>query len=160
MSKPAEGPGFRHSRRVLFYETDLAGVVHFSNYFRYMEEAEHALWRAAGMRIDGAESEHGWPRVSATFDFKAPLFFEDDFEVLVRIKNVTRRTIQYSFVMTRQDTLIGTGSTTAACVTRRHGEPGSMRSVDIPPNIVPRLCVAAGQPSDQPVARDVQAKAR
>ena len=43
--------GFRYSRRVQFAETDLAGIVHFSWMFRYMEEAEHALWRAAGLSI-------------------------------------------------------------------------------------------------------------
>ena len=44
----------RLARRVQFYETDAAGVVHFSDYFRYMEEAEHALWRAAGLSIHGS----------------------------------------------------------------------------------------------------------
>ena len=48
-------PGFRYSRRVQFAETDLAGIVHFSMFFRYMEEAEHALWRAAGLTIGAAE---------------------------------------------------------------------------------------------------------
>ena len=52
--------GFVYTRRVVFYETDLAGVVHFSNYFRYMEEAEHAMWRAAGMRIDASTGLIQW----------------------------------------------------------------------------------------------------
>ena len=43
--------GFAYRRRVQFAETDLAGLVHFSMFFRYMEEAEHALWRAAGLTI-------------------------------------------------------------------------------------------------------------
>ena len=76
---PHMSAGFVYSRRVVFYETDLAGVVHFSNFFRYMEEAEHAFWRAAGMRIDGVDLDVGWPRVSATFDYKRPLHFEDEF---------------------------------------------------------------------------------
>ncbi len=50
---------FRYQRRVQFAETDAAGMVHFANFFRYMEEAEHALWRAAGMKID-----QSWRRVS------------------------------------------------------------------------------------------------
>ena len=43
---------YRLKRRVQFYETDMAGIVHFSCYFRYLEEAEHAMWRDAG-RYDG-----------------------------------------------------------------------------------------------------------
>ena len=42
---------YRLRRRVQFYETDAAGIVHFSWFFRYMEEAEHALWREAGLSI-------------------------------------------------------------------------------------------------------------
>jgi YbgC/YbaW family acyl-CoA thioester hydrolase len=134
--------GFRYDRRVLFYETDLAGVVHFSNYFRYMEEAEHALWRTAGLRIDGVGADVGWPRVSATFDYKNPLFFEDAFTIVLRIQAVTRRTIQYSCVFTREQTPIGVGSMTTACVPR---EPGSMRAIEVPPDIVGKLRAAAGQ---------------
>jgi acyl-CoA thioester hydrolase len=134
--------GFRYERRVLFYETDLAGFVHFSNYFRYMEEAEHALWRAAGMQIAAAGGDTGWPRVSATFDYKAPLFFEDDFVVFVRIQAVSRRTIQYTFELTKKDAAIGAGSITAACVLY---ERGSMRAAKVPADVVSRLRAAAGQ---------------
>ena len=42
---------YRLRRRVQFYETDAAGIVHFSWFFRYMEEAEHALWREAGLML-------------------------------------------------------------------------------------------------------------
>ena len=34
---------FRLVRQVEFSETDMAGIVHYSNFFRYMEAAEHAL---------------------------------------------------------------------------------------------------------------------
>jgi acyl-CoA thioesterase FadM len=54
-----------YDRRVQFAETDLAGIVHFSWYFRYIEEAEHALWRAAGLSISPPRAEMGWPRVAA-----------------------------------------------------------------------------------------------
>ena len=78
---------------MFFYETDLAGVVHFSCYFRYMEEAEHALWRAAGLTVDRAGAAIGYPRVSATFDYKSPLFFEDELTIVARVHAVTRGTI-------------------------------------------------------------------
>jgi YbgC/YbaW family acyl-CoA thioester hydrolase len=136
-------PGFKYSRSVFFYETDLAGVVHFSCYFRYMEEAEHALWRAAGLTVDRAGADLGYPRVSATFDYKNPLFFEDRFLVVARVHAVSRRTIKYSFVFTRGDTPIGTGWLTTACAVRT--EDGSMRSVPVPSDVVPKLRAAAGQ---------------
>jgi YbgC/YbaW family acyl-CoA thioester hydrolase len=136
-------PGFRYTRKVFFYETDLAGVVHFSCYFRYLEEAEHALWRAAGLTVDRAGASIGYPRVSATFDYKSPLFFEDELTIVARVHAVSKRTIKYSFVCTRGDTAIGTGWLTTACATRQ--EDGSMRAVAIPPGVVASLRAAAGQ---------------
>ncbi|HEX2445569.1 MAG TPA: thioesterase family protein [Vicinamibacterales bacterium] len=135
--------GFRYTRRVQFHETDLAGVVHFSCFFRYMEEAEHALWRAAGLTIDRAGGDSGWPRVAATFDFKRPLYFEDEVEILVRLASVTSRSIQYAFAFTRGASSIGAGTLTAVHA-RRDG--GRMHAITIPSDVVARLrstCSAA-----------------
>ena len=41
----------RIRRRVEFSETDMAGIVHYSNFFRYMEAAEHEFFRALGFSV-------------------------------------------------------------------------------------------------------------
>lgn len=134
---------FRYRRRVEFAETDMAGIVHFSMFFRYMEEAEHALWRAAGLTIATPGETIGWPRVSASFDYRAPLHFEDEFEVTVEIARVARRTIDYAFEVILAGRRIGSGSITSACVRKAPGVP--MASIDVPPDIVARLrAVLAG----------------
>jgi len=132
----------RLTRRVQFYETDAAGIVHFSWFFRYMEEAEHALWRAAGLSIHPRNSEIGWPRVATSFEFKRPLAFEDEFEVQLRIAEITRRTIRYACRIAQGEATIATGELTIACVRRVPGEP--MKSIDIPAEIAARFQVAAG----------------
>ncbi len=133
--------GFRYRRRVQFAETDMAGIVHFSVFFRYMEEAEHALWRAAGLTIEEVGQETGWPRVSAAIDFKAPLRFEDEIEVTVEIAAVSRRTIRYRFTITRGEATIATGLFTTACVVKA-GTP--LKAIDVPPGVVDRLRAASG----------------
>ena len=120
----------------------MAGIAHFSTYFRFMEEAEHALWRAAGMSIGEAALTGGWPRVSASFDYKSPLRFEDEFEIAVRIGTVTRRSLQYQFTVTRGGILVGTGSMTAVSTTK---EDGRLRAVEISAEMIARLRTAAGQ---------------
>jgi 4-hydroxybenzoyl-CoA thioesterase/acyl-CoA thioester hydrolase len=134
--------GFRYTRRVQFSETDLAGIAHFSAYFRFMEEAEHALWRAAGLSIGKAEETGGWPRVAAAFVYKSPLRFEDEFDVAVTLTAVTRRSIQYGFTVTSGGTLVGTGSLTAVCTRKADGR---MHAVDVPPDVVARLRRALGE---------------
>jgi YbgC/YbaW family acyl-CoA thioester hydrolase len=127
---------YRYQRRVQFAETDMAGVVHFSWYFRYLEEAEHALWRAAGLSIAPPDSDIGFPRVSASVDFLAPLHFEDEFEVWIRIEAISRRSIRYASTITCRGTSVATGTVTAACVQKR---PPPMRAADIPESIASRL---------------------
>ena len=126
-----------YKRRVEFAETDAAGMAHFSVFFRYMEEAEHAVWRAAGLDIYERHEEQSWPRVSARFDFKAPLRFQDEFEVRTEIGAVTRSTIQWAHVLMRGDAVIGNGTVTAVCV--KKSPDGTMKSAPIPEEILSRL---------------------
>lgn len=126
-----------YTRRVEFAETDAAGMVHFSVFFRYMEEAEHAIWRAAGMDIYASRETHSWPRVSARFDFKAPLRFQDAFEVRTQMGAVTRSTIQWAHVLVRGDVVIGNGTITVVYV-QKHAD-GSLKSTAIPDDVLAKL---------------------
>ena len=116
-----------------FHETDMAGIVHFSWFFRYLEEAEHAMWREAGLSIAGG-SGIAWPRVEASFEFHRPLRFEDEFEVHLRIVAKDARTIRYEGIITKGGDRVATGRMTIKCVRRAApGEP--MHSTDMPPEI-------------------------
>jgi YbgC/YbaW family acyl-CoA thioester hydrolase len=132
----------RLHRRVQFYETDAAGMVHFSCFFRYMEEAEHALWREAGLSIMPDHAEVGFPRVAAAFEYHRPLRFEDEFEIAIRITAIADKTISYACVLSKGDTRIASGTLTIACVRKRAGEP--LKATSIPPEIAARFQVAAG----------------
>ena len=129
---------YRLKRRVQFYETDAAGIVHFSWFYRYMEEAEHALWREVGLSIAPREEEEvGFPRVAASFDFHRPLYFEDEFEIDLVVKEITAKTIRYTATVTSGDNHIATGSLTIICVRKKFGEP--MKAIAIPAGIADRF---------------------
>ena len=128
---------FRYPRRVQFAETDLAGIVHFSTMFRYVEEAEHALWREAGLSIVQRDSDLGWPRLSAALEFRNPLRFEETFEVWVRIAALKTRTIEYEFTLVRGKTVIAVGTMTSICV--RKQADGTMRAAEIPADVAEKL---------------------
>lgn len=120
-------------RRVMFHETDAAGIVHFSNYFRYMEEAEHALWRAAGISVVSRQENVGLPRVSAAFDYHRPLKFEDEFDARIRIVEIREKSMRYVCVLTVGDEKIATGTITVVCVSK--DERGVMKARSFPPAI-------------------------
>ena len=92
---------FIWKHRVEFAETDMAGIMHFSNFFRYMEMAEHAFYRSLGVSVHdtGEDRTVGWPRVMARCDFKRPLRFQDEVEVRLRVASKSEKSLSYDFVL-------------------------------------------------------------
>ena len=107
---------FSITRRVEFSETDLAGIMHFTNFYRWMESAEHAFLRERG--IESHDGEIGWPRVNASADFKKPIKFGDLVRVRVSVSEVRTRSVCYSFefFVNDDDTVRATGEMISVCV--------------------------------------------
>src|SRR5277367_534084 len=111
---------FSTTHRVEFFETDLAGIVHFANYYRFMEQAEHAFFRSLGLKIHGTTPEgvvFGWPRVSATCSFKSPAYYEDVIEIRLTVQRLTRRSLTVSYEFQRGAVILAQGEMkTAYCI--------------------------------------------
>ena len=128
---------FKLVRQVEFSDTDMAGIVHFSAFFRYMETAEHAFFRSMGLSIvtKGFDPAIGWPLVHASCDYKSPLRFEERFEIHLIVKERLEKRIRYGFAFRTLDEdpvrEIARGELVVACVSKT-GENGRMRSVPIP----------------------------
>jgi YbgC/YbaW family acyl-CoA thioester hydrolase len=131
-------PAFEIQRRVEFYETDMAGIVHFSNFFRYMETCEHAFIRSLDHELHGQLDglETGWPRVNASCDYRAPARFGDLLTIRLFIAEVRTRSVRYRFQFTRGDTLIAEGAIAAAHVALT---PGGIKAVPLPPALAEKL---------------------
>lgn len=124
---------FTTTRRVEFHETDMAGIVHFANFYKYAEEAEHAFFRSLGLSIMRREADGtivGWPRVSCSCSYKSPAFFEDELEITLRIERRGVKSLSWETEILRGDTLICTGRMKTVCCRFRKGEP--MVSIEIP----------------------------
>lgn len=108
---------FVYPRRVHFAETDMAGVMHFANYYRIMEEAEHAFWRSLGLSVHTVDpsAEIGWPRVATSCQYFAPARFEDELQVRLRLVDVGEKTVEFECEFLREDTRLALGKTTAVC---------------------------------------------
>jgi acyl-CoA thioester hydrolase len=128
-----------YHRRVQYKETDVSGIVHFSNFFVYAEEAEHAMWRAAGLSVEPHDTSIGWPRVSCSFDFYKPLRFEDEIEVRIRLVERTAKTFRYQTVIVCRGDVAAIGTSTSICVRKIPGEP--LKAIDIPPQIAASFAV-------------------
>jgi acyl-CoA thioester hydrolase len=133
-------------RRVEFAETDCAGIIHFTNYYRYMEEAEHAFLRSLGLSVrwTGQGGEVGFPRLSASCEFLRPVRFEDVLDIRLVVKRKGRTSLTYSFEFSKEGDAIARGEVTAvAC---RAGEDGSIRPVPLPEEFAERIGEAPAAP--------------
>ena len=108
---------FSTTRRVAFRDTDAAGIMHFSVFFTWMEDAEHELLRHLGMSVStrDCEGEISWPRVAAQCDFKSPIRFEDEVTITVQLDRLGEKSATYAFQFTHQQREVAVGSLTAVC---------------------------------------------
>lgn len=136
---------FKIVRRVEFSDTDMAGIVHYSNFFRYMEAAEHAFFRSLGFSIVSRQADPpvGWPRVHARCDFTQPLRFEDEIEVHLLVSEKRSKSLTYQFRFRKLNAHppveVARGSLTVVCVTHQQGKMAATR---IPKVIADKLEVA------------------
>lgn len=134
MSRP-----FRYPRRVEFRDTDAAGIAHFSTFFPFMEEAEHAFLRARGLSVLMHDSAGAisWPRVSVKCDYKSPVKFEDMLTIEVVLARVGEKSVAYTFTFTCDDRLVAVGEITAVCCRVALG--AAPKSIRIPDDIRAKL---------------------
>ncbi len=125
---------FSMQRRIQFAETDLAGVLHFSNYFRLMEEVEHAFWRSLGISVITKDKSEdiSWPRVSVTCEYADPIRFEDVIDLKFAVTKVGTKSIVYEIGFWKGAQRAALGRVTAVCCT---WGSGAFRSVPIPEHI-------------------------
>jgi YbgC/YbaW family acyl-CoA thioester hydrolase len=130
---------FLTTRRIEFGDTDMAGIVHFSNFFRFMEAAECAFLRSRGLSVKMVWEGQliGFPRVSATCDYVSPARFEDVLDALVTIDRIGRKSVTYAFEFTRGGELIARGKVTSVCC--RIDADNHLEGIEIPAGYRDRL---------------------
>ncbi len=130
---------FRTTRLVEFGDTDMAGIVHFAQFFRYMEAAEHALLRSLGLSvaIDWEGKKIGFPRVAASCDFLRPARFGDELTITVTICRLGRSSVTYAFEFFKEEELLARGQITA--VFCRVNAEGKLVSCEMPPQVRAKL---------------------
>jgi len=133
------GRDFVMQRRVQFAETDVGGVMHFSNYFRLMEECEHAFWRSLGLtvhQVRGGAVEFSWPRVAVSCEYFAPARFEDVLELRLRIVKVSKSSVEHEIEFRRDGQRLALGRMTAVCCAV---DGGAFRPIAIPEWVLEKL---------------------
>lgn len=95
---------FRIDIPVRWVDTDALGVVHYSNYFRYVEAAEEELYRSLGFTFKELNEKYkiAIPRVEAFCRYKAPARFGDILTVMLRLEEKKEKAMRYDFEIQRK----------------------------------------------------------
>ena len=123
---------YQTTRRAEFRDTDAAGIVHFSVFFQWMEEAEHELLRHLGLSVL-VHDEQGpitWPRVATRCEYQQSIRFEETAEIEVRVVRLGSKSVTYGFRFRGERGLLATGEMTSVCCRLSAG--GVLRSIPIP----------------------------
>ena len=134
---------FQMTRRVEFSDTDMAGIMHFSNFFLFMEGAETAFLRSLGFSVAGSRGglDLCLPRVHAECDYLAPLRFEDEVLIHLAVEKKGAQSLTYRFRFYRLDgpsrEEVARGRITLAYVVRQ--PDGGFKAAPLPGALADRI---------------------
>lgn len=110
-----------HDLRVYYEDTDLAGIVYYANYLKFIERGRSEMIRAAGVDqvvLRGQGLVFAVRRVEA--DYLAPALYDDLLQVRTAVKAVTGARIALRQAVWRNDTCLFDANVTLVCLTA-HG---------------------------------------
>jgi len=130
---------FRMKSLVHFSDTDMAGIMHFSRYFIYMEKAEHEFFRSLKLKLheNKIDEMYGWPRVDAKCNYIAPLNYDDEMEIHLEVINKGEKSLTYKFTFSK---LTPEGSVVTAV--------GSLKTVFVTKNLSENIFMSCVMPAE------------
>lgn len=104
--------------RVYYEDTDMAGIVYYANYLKYIERARSDWVRSIGVDQNAMREDDGVVfavrRVEA--DYHAPAKFDDQLEVRTTVQTVTGARLVMEQSLHRGDSLLFSAVVTVVCV--------------------------------------------
>jgi acyl-CoA thioester hydrolase len=121
--RPADGcfEGETHyfPLRVYFEDTDVAGIVYYANYLRFMERARSDLLRALGIdqrgALEGGEGVYAVAEVSIRYRASAKL--GDDLVVVTELETIRAASVLIHQRVMREREVLADAMVTAAFIT-------------------------------------------
>ena len=117
---------FSYQRKARYHETDQMGVIHHSNYIRWMEEARVDMLNQLGYPYRRFE-EMGYisPVLHAECEYKKSVRFDDEVRITVTLKELGRVkfTLRYDIYNLSEGGELSAYGTTTHCFLKKDGKP-------------------------------------
>lgn len=116
-------------RQAKYYETDQMGIIHHSNYIRWMEEARIDVLDQLGYPYRRFE-EMGYmsPVLHAECDYKKSVRFGDEVKIIVSLQDFgkVKFTLRYDMYNMTEGGVLSASGTTTHCFLKKDGRPVMM----------------------------------
>ncbi|MCI6406462.1 thioesterase family protein [Veillonella caviae] len=113
------------SINVRFYETDMMGIAHHSNHFRWFEMARIEFLRHIGVTLGAMMKEDiVFPIMNVSCEYKEPARFDDIINIETYLVKMTRAQMVFRYRMRRASdgVLLATGETKNAFMNQSTGK--------------------------------------
>ena len=139
MTAASGPPGHVFRLRVYYEDTDLAGIVYYANYLRFIERARTEMLLALGIDQAAIRARDGvvFAVRRVEIDYLAPARFQDDLAVTTAIRGATAARVELAQEVWRGDELLVRAVVVVVCL----GADGRPRRM--PPEVRAALGAAA-----------------
>ncbi len=113
----------KYIHHVQYYETDKMGIVHHSNYIRWLEEARVHAMDKMGYSFSKLENNEMYsPVLSYSIEIKHSCTFDDLVEIETKVKSYDSIKLEMQYTIRKEDKTIAI-ATTKHCFTNKSGLP-------------------------------------
>ena len=129
-------PAFAWPVRVYYEDTDLAGVVYYANYLKFLERARTEWLRGLGVEQPELVNEHQVVFVvrAINIDYLRPARFDDVLTATVQLENAQASTVNLKQSVVRGTEILVSAKVRLVCVNTL-----TFRPVRIPARLVEKL---------------------
>ena len=105
--------------RVYYEDTDIAGIVYYANYLKFIERARTEWVRSLGLDQTELKTERGvvFAVRHITADYIKPARFDEALKVITRLKNLTAARLVLEQNVYRSGTVLFESSVTVVAIT-------------------------------------------
>lgn len=128
--EPAEAPKIRpYQHHAKYYETDQMGIIHHSNYIRWMEEARMDLMEQIGLSYKQMEEmEIISPVLSISVDYRSMVHFDDTVVIVTKLVKYNGIKMEVEYEMyDKESGELRTTARSSHCFLNRSGKPISLK---------------------------------
>jgi tol-pal system-associated acyl-CoA thioesterase len=106
-------------KKIYYHDTDAGGVVYYSNYLKYMEEARTEFFADKGIDIKTLSDRGTWFVVAkVSVNYKAPARYSDIIRITSKVEKVRAAAIEFYQEIKRDNKILVEGKTVLVCVDR------------------------------------------